>query len=194
MTSKPYLNMIRRHFAFLNEQYGFTGPSHSFDENDPSVYILSSLIEYSTHTTIVEILHDRDDSLGVSVGPVSAKTALVNWVAEFFSRGKDKIIISPFVPATNPDWAHSEYMEAYRAYWAGEDITQSFKETLIRELQREAAWEEYRLSVYATALRQYCDPFLRGDFSKWSELRVYIRQSIRADYRALTGRDLDINQ
>lgn len=49
---------------------------------------------------------------------------------------------------------------------------------------------EFSLIRYASKLREYCDPFLRGDFSLWLDVLKYYIIHMRKYYRKLTGSEL----
>lgn len=48
----------------------------------------------------------------------------------------------------------------------------------------------YQVEKFASLLKQYCDPFLRGDFSRWIDVGRFIVECSRANYKAITGREL----
>jgi hypothetical protein len=49
---------------------------------------------------------------------------------------------------------------------------------------------EFHLERYASILREYCDPFLRGDFSLWIDALKYYVNYMRNYYCKLTGSEL----
>lgn len=48
----------------------------------------------------------------------------------------------------------------------------------------------YQVEKKALLLKQYCEPFLKGDFSRWLDLENFIIEGARANYKKLTGKDL----
>lgn len=49
---------------------------------------------------------------------------------------------------------------------------------------------EARIAANASALKEYCEPVLRGDFSWWLDALRYAIARIQSDYRSWTGREL----
>lgn len=191
MGRRPFRDMVRQQFAFLNLQYGFAGPYQLSDDNNPEGYGNYAEIEYRSETMIVTILRDRFDDLGVMLHPAIEPRGLsLGWVVEFFAGDTKALDIKLYVPGEVLNYTEEEFDLLIKAP-KGEDTSRYRKKLSPAEVQRRDAWQEYRLSVYASALQKYCDPFLREDFSKWSELRKYVKQGIRNEFRARTGRELE---
>jgi hypothetical protein len=190
MGYQPYVELVRKQFTFLIDKYGFSGPYQLSDDNVPHGYGNYVLIEYRSDTSTLTILRERLDELSVTLQPIGNYDRLsIRWIVEFFTAGAKTIHVEPYVPKETIRSSEEEFIQFVKASTAGKDVSRFMKELSPAEKARREAWQEYRLNVYATALRQFGDPFLRGDFSKWGELTEYVRRRIAEDYRTAINRN-----
>jgi hypothetical protein len=192
MKYRPYIELVRQQFTFLSQQYDFDGPNQFSDDNDLQGYGYYVLIKYFSAGSIATIERERTDMLSVRIGPFEGKAYNVGWIAEFLTDGKASIQIEPYIPvsALEKGWITGEFWEAEKAYRAGADTEHLANKAIAREIARQEAWQEYRLGIYASSMKQYCEPILRGNFSRWIELEEYVHEKIRDEFRARTGKEL----
>jgi hypothetical protein len=80
---------------------------------------------------------------------------------------------------------------------AAEALSQGKVKAIIAPREMPNNFEEridFQLAKYASALRQYCEPILRADFSDWLSLNRFALEKMQKEYRALTGQSLPDNE
>jgi len=191
MTYKPYLELVRKHFSFLNDHFNFASPLQLSSDNDPQGYGRYALIKYLSAWAFVIIERERDNVLSVRMGPLSEENGLaIEWIVEFLTDRNKTIDFKPYIELKRTAWTIRQYSDVSQAYREGRDVRQygnkAVVTAIVKELDREQAWEEYRLATYASAIQHYCEPFLSGDFSKWPNLCKYVDQKIEDRIRSWT--------
>jgi hypothetical protein len=186
MGFRTFLDLVQQHYEFLTHEYGFVGPTLISKENPPADAGYAEM-EYRSATTIVKIYRGRGKDFSVQIGPLDAPDTdfyPLQWIIGFMT-GVEKFVhiqVEPFTPIPG---TYEEAYQLLQAFLAGKEIT-PFRNTPIdrQNTERLEVWENHRQSVYASALRQYGDIFLRGDFSQWDNFCKFVEKIIQNDYRS----------
>lgn len=105
-------------------------------------------VVYDSPTTKITIGRDNHDGFWLIVAPVATigNSLGLEWIVDFFA-GDTRILSTNCAPPKNKSLTTAQWIEAH---------------------------ETNRLTVYASALRQYGEPFLHGDFSRWEEINTFV--------------------
>jgi hypothetical protein len=151
--------MVLEHFEYLVSQYDFRVDKNW--QRDPD-FRLEGVVEYASPTTLVSVVGGLLD-VEVSIGRVgddrkcSVPTGLVH---EFLSiTPEEREIICSHDPRRKKE--SRLLIASKQLQYEKHEFANGDEET------------EYRVIDHARWLRQYADPFLRGDFSLWLALHEY---------------------
>jgi hypothetical protein len=169
--------MVIEHFGYLVSEYNFQ-VSKSL-QNDPD-FRLEGFVEFQSPTTFVSVAGEWY-GMEVSFGRATDErkfTLSVELVHEFLSLSPEQreIVCSP-----DPRYRHDAKLLVASKQLQYEK----------RECTNSAEKTEQQLLDHARWLRQYADPFLRGDFSLWLPIHEYrlarmigeLRQSWKREVR-----------
>jgi hypothetical protein len=151
--------MVLEHFEYLVSEYSFRVEKDLQDDPD---FRLEGFVEYASPTTFVSIVGGWLD-VEVSFGRVvdDRKCSVpIGLVHEFLSiTPEEREIICSHDPRHKKEcWL---LIASKQLQYEKHEFTDSDEET------------EYRVIHHARWLRQYADPFLRGDFSLWLAIHEY---------------------
>jgi hypothetical protein len=169
--------MVIEHFGYLVSEYNFQVDKDL--QNDPD-FRLEGFVEFQSPTTFVSVAGEWY-GMEVSFGRVidDRKLALsVELVYEYLSLTPEQreIVCSP-----DPQYKHDA-----KLLLASQQLQYEK-----REFANGADRREHELMQHACWIRQYADPFLRGDFSLWLPIHEYrlarmigeVRQSWKREIR-----------
>ena len=151
--------MVIEHFGYLVSEYHFWVDTNL--QKDPD-FILEGFVEFQAPTTFVTVAGDWY-GVEVTFGRVmdDRKFALsVGLVHEFLALTPEQREIAC---STDPQYKHDAKLLIASKQLKYEK----------REFTNGAEKTEHQLIDHARWLRQYADPFLRGDFSLWLAIHEY---------------------
>jgi hypothetical protein len=161
---KTFVQIAEQHFEYLTKDYSF---EKILSEESPRDHRWEGWLEYCSKSTYIEIECTRGENPSISIG---RKKDVIN---------KDKKrqhllsidLIYEYATLTQPEKDTVTSLLERRK--AGEIL---YKSQLFFQLPNADSFEqqmELRLAVYASFVRKYAQPFLRGDFSQWPEIWDY---------------------
>lgn len=157
--SETFNKMVIKHFGYLVHDYNFQ--VYKDWQGDPD-FRLEGVVEYASPTTFVSIvggLFDVEVSFG-RVGDEPKYSVSIGLLHEFLSiTPEEREIICSHEPRHKKE---SRLLIASKQFqYEKHEFANGDEETV------------YRVIDHAGWLRQYADPFLRGDFSLWLAIHEY---------------------
>lgn len=173
---KTFNMMVIEHFGYLVSEYNFQVDKDL--QKDPD-FKLEGFVEYQSHTTFVSVAGEWYGT-EVSFGRVIDDRQFplsVELVHEFLSLTPEQRQI---VCSLNP-----RHKQEARQLIASQQLQYEK-----REFANGADRREHELMQHACWIRQYADPFLRGDFSLWLAVHEYRLAKMIGEVRQSWKRDV----
>ena len=179
-----FITAARVAFQYLEEEFGLRISKVQENERRPSS---DAYIEYSSTSCVVALSADR----GAIVPPVVSRMADQGKYKHEGGLTLDRIC--EYRRAKPQDVARlssRDFDEIKRAWQAvvEENDRREYRMMMAAKAGRTDITSQVRLTVYAGLLREYGEPFLRGEFSTWLALHEYnwhwlVAQEIVQDMR-----------
>jgi len=167
--TKSFSALVQSAFRFLEEEFGFVVTRVDEDEHRR---FFGSYVEYASPHSIVGLTLDR----GIVSIPEISRVADVD---RFKATGRislDRILeYSTSTPEDLARLASRDFEEIKKAWEVVVAENQRRRHRLMSNVGSRLSDSEVdrRLARYASLLKEYGEPFLRGDFSTWLSLHEY---------------------
>ena len=169
--TKNFVTLVRSSFNFLKDEYGFT---ESVAQEDQARHFYGGYVSFSSPTTVIAIAIDR----GVLGPPSIARTKDRGIFKHEGPISLDRIYEYAVTTPQDRSRLASHDSEQLKIAWNTIVEANRVNLNLPRMTEGDTLPSDSRLEVeldaYARLLRQYGEPFLRGDFSNWLDLHEYV--------------------